>query len=62
MKSSRGVEVQPYPFVNPGARWGQVYITLLPVKLQYPWYRRLDGLWGQSEQVWKISPPPGFKP
>ena len=28
---------------------------------QYPLYRRLGGPQGQSGQVWKIFPPPGFE-
>jgi len=31
MKARRGVEVQPYPFFNPGAIWEWANITLLPV-------------------------------
>ena len=31
-------------------------------KTRYPWYRRLGGPQGRSEQVRKISPPPGFDP
>jgi len=31
-------------------------------KTRYPLYRRLGGPQGRSEQVWKISPPPGFDP
>jgi len=33
-----------------------------PVKTRYPLYRRLGGPQGRSEQVGKISPPPGFDP
>ena len=33
-----------------------------PGKTQYPLYRRLGGPQGQSGQMWKISPPPGFEP
>jgi hypothetical protein len=36
--------------------------TLPPRKIQYPLYRRLGGPQGQSGQVQKISPPPGFDP
>ena len=28
----------------------------------YSLYRRLDGPWGRSGQVWKISPSPDFEP
>ena len=31
-------------------------------KTRYPFYRRLGGLQDRSEQVRKISPPPGFDP
>jgi hypothetical protein len=31
-------------------------------KIRYPLYRRLVGPQGQSGQVWKILPPPGFDP
>jgi hypothetical protein len=33
---------------------------LPPGKTRYPLDRRLGGPQGRSEQVWKISPPPGF--
>jgi hypothetical protein len=33
-----------------------------PGKTRYQLYMRLGGPQGQSEQVWKISPPPGFNP
>jgi len=36
--------------------------ALPPVKTRYPLYRRLGGPQGQSGQVWKISPLPGFDP
>jgi len=36
--------------------------SLPPGKTRYPLYRRLCGPQGQSGQVWKISPPPGFDP
>ena len=35
---------------------------LPPGKTRYPLYRGLGGPQGQSGQVWKISPPPGFDP
>jgi hypothetical protein len=35
---------------------------LLPGKTQYQLYRRLGGPQGQSGQVQKILPPPGFDP
>jgi hypothetical protein len=31
-------------------------------KTQYPLYMRLDGTWGRSGEVWKISPPQRFNP
>ena len=37
-------------------------LLLYPWQTQYPLYRRLGGPWDQSGWVWKISPPPGFKP
>jgi hypothetical protein len=36
--------------------------SLPPGKTRYPLYRRLGGPQGQSGQVQKISPPPGFDP
>jgi hypothetical protein len=36
--------------------------ALPPGKTQYPLYRRLGGPQSRSEQVRKISPPPGFDP
>ena len=36
--------------------------ALPPVYSRYPLNRRLGGPQGRSEQVWKISPPPGFDP
>jgi len=36
--------------------------SLPPGKTRYPLYRRLGGPQGWSEQVRKISPPPGFDP
>ena len=44
-----GVSVTPWPLFTPGKTW-------------YPMYRRLGGHQGQSGQVRKISPPPGFDP
>jgi hypothetical protein len=45
--------------------WG-VSVTPRPLftlgKTQYPLYRRLGGPQGQSAQMWKISPLPGFDP
>jgi len=41
------VSVTPWPFFTPG-------------KIRYPFYRRFGGPQGRSEQVRKISPPPGF--
>ena len=36
--------------------------SLPPGKMRYHLYMRLGGPQGQSEQVWKILPPPGFDP
>jgi len=36
--------------------------SLPPGKTRYPFYRRLGGPQGRSEQVRKISAPPGFDP
>jgi len=36
--------------------------TLAPRKTRCPMYRRLGGPQGQSGQVQKILPPPGFDP
>jgi len=36
--------------------------ALPPGKIRYPLYRRLGGPQDRSEQVRKISPPPGFDP
>jgi len=36
--------------------------ALPPGKTRYPLYRRLGKPQGQSEQVQKISPPPGIDP
>jgi hypothetical protein len=36
--------------------------ALPPGKTRHPLYRRLGGLQFRSEQVQKISPPPGFDP
>jgi hypothetical protein len=43
---------------------GQSYApaALPPVKTRYPLYRRLGGPEGRTEQVRKISTPPGFDP
>jgi hypothetical protein len=61
---SRGIAL---PFLDHGTRrgWG-VSVTPRPLftpgKTRYLLYRRLGGPQGQSGQVWKISPPPGFDP
>jgi len=60
-----GVKLQLYCFVNLGTRWKRVVNTLLqPLYAQeetwYPWYRRMDGAKGQSEQKQKITPPTGI--
>jgi hypothetical protein len=36
--------------------------ALSPGDTRYPFYRRLGGPQDRSEQVRKISPPPGFDP
>ena len=36
--------------------------SLPPGKTRYPLYKKLGGTQGQSGQVRKISPPPGFDP
>jgi len=48
-RSGWGVSVTPRPLFNPG-------------KTRYPLYRSLGGPQGQSGQVGKNSPPPGFDP
>jgi len=48
-KLGLGVSVTPRLLLTPGKTW-------------YPLYRRLGGPQGLSEQVLKISPPPGFDP
>ena len=45
-----GLSITPRPLFAP------------PGKTRYPLYRMLGGPQGQSGQVWKISPPPGFDP
>jgi len=40
----------------------QALAALTPGKTRYPLYRRLGGLQDRSDQVRKISPPPGFDP
>jgi hypothetical protein len=37
-------------------------VTLTPGKTRYPWYRRLGEPQRLSEQIRKISHPPGFDP
>ena len=41
---------------------GRTLAALRPGKTQFPLYRRLGEPQGQSGQVQKISPPPGFDP
>ena len=64
-RPKREPEVQVYSFFNFGARWGgggqrHAPAALTPGRTQYPLYRRLGGPQGQSGQVRKILPPPGF--
>jgi hypothetical protein len=44
-----------------GVEWSASHpgLNLPPGKTRYPLYRRLGGPQGRSEQVRKISPPPG---
>jgi len=64
-RPKREAEVQVYSFFNFGARWGgsgqcHAPASSTPGRTQYPSYRRLGGPQGQSGQVRKILPPPGF--
>ena len=63
-RGSRGI---PLLLLGHGTRRGwRVSVTHWPLfapgKTRYQFYRRLDGPQGQSGQVRKISPPPGFYP
>ena len=63
-RGSRGIALL---FLDHGTRRGEGSASrpgrfLPPGKTRYPSYRRLDGPQGRSEQVRKISPPPGFDP
>ena len=63
-RGSRGIAVL---FLDHGSRRGEGSASRpgrsLPArKTRYPFYRRLGGPQGQSGQVCKISPPPGFDP
>ena len=63
-RGSRGIAL---PFHDHGIEGGEGSASrpgrcLPPGKTRYPLYRRLCGPQGRSEQVWKISPPPGFDP
>ena len=62
-----GVEVQLFSFTTMALEGGEGSAprpgrSLPPGKTRYPLYRRLGGPQGQSGQVRKISPPPGFNP
>ena len=62
-----GVEVQLYSFMTTALEGGEVSAShpgcsLPPGKTRYPLYGRLGGPQGQSGQVRKISPLPGFDP
>jgi len=61
---SRGIALL---FIDHGTRGGEGSTSrpgrsLPPGKTRYPLYRRLGGPQGQSGQVRKISPSPGFDP
>ena len=61
-RGSRGIAL---PFHDHGTRRGEGSASrpgrsLPPGKTRYPLYRRLGGPQGQSGQIRKISPPPGF--
>ena len=63
-RGSKGIAV---PFHDHDTRRGEGSASspgrsLPPGKTRYPLYRRLSGPQGRSEQVRKISPPPGFDP
>ena len=63
-RGSRGIAL---PFHDHATRRGEGSASrpgcsLLPVKTQYPLYRKLSGPQGRSGQVRKISAPPGFDP
>ena len=63
----RGSRVIALHFHDHGTRRGEESASrpgrsLPPGKTRYPLYRRMGGLQGQSGQVRKISPPPGFDP
>ena len=63
-RGSRGIAL---PFLDHGTTRGEGSVSppgrsLPSGKTQYPLYRRLGGPQGWSEQVQKISPPPGFDP
>jgi hypothetical protein len=59
-RGSRGIAP---PFLDHGTKRGRgVSVTPRQLFTRYSLYRRLDGPQGQSGQVWKISPPPGFDP
>ena len=63
-RGSRGIALL---FLDRGTRRGEESASLPgrflpPEKTRYPLYRRLGGPQGQSGQVRKISPPPGFDP
>jgi hypothetical protein len=62
--SREGTEVELYSFFNLCATRGQRHaLTALPPgMLRFPLYRRLGEPHGQSEQMRKNSPRPGFNP
>jgi len=65
MKAQRGSRCIDHPSFNLSIRWwvgGQRHApaALYLGKTWYPLCRRLHGPQGQSEWVWKVSPPLGF--
>jgi hypothetical protein len=62
----RRVEVQLCSFLNLNTRSGRLSTPcpsrFTPGRDPVPAVQRLGGPHGQSGQVWKISPPPGFNP
>jgi len=58
------VEVQLYSLLIKALEGGEgsASRSALSLPRERPLYRKLGGPQGQSGQVWKISPPPGFDP
>jgi len=62
-----GLEVYHYSFMTTALEGGEGLASrpgsfLPPGKNRYPFFMRLGGPQGRSEQVRKTSPPPGFDP